>query len=85
MILYGSLPGQILTYSLFLVEGVLLGEVALLLAAGVVFTLVGEAVFVLVAALALAGVFLDGVAGGFLVIEGATRGFFGLSCMGLEI
>lgn len=87
MILYGSLPGQkILTYSLFfLVEGILLGEVALLLAAGVVLTLVGEAVFVLVAALALAGVFLDGVAGGFLVVEEATRGFFGLSCMGLEI
>ena len=57
MILYGSLPGQILIYSLFLVEGVLLGEVALLLAAGVVLTLVGEAVFVLVAALALAGDF----------------------------
>lgn len=72
-----------MTYtSLFLVEATLLGEVALLLAAGVVLALVGE-VFVLLATLALAGVFLDGVAGGFLVVEGATLGFFGLSCMGL--
>lgn len=63
-------------------EATLLGEVALLLAAGVVLALVGE-VFVLLATLALAGVFLDGVAGGFLVVEGATLGFFGLSCMGL--
>ena len=86
MILYGSLHGQMLTYTLlFLVEGILLGDVALLLTAGVVLTLVGEAVLILVATLALAGVFLDGVAGGFLVVEGATRGFFGLSCMGLEI
>lgn len=72
-----------MTYtSLFLVEATLLGEVALLLAARVVLALVGE-VFVLLTTLALAGVFLDGVAGGFLVVEGATLDFFGLSCMGL--
>jgi hypothetical protein len=47
--------------SLFLVEATLLGEVGLLLAARVVLALVGE-VFVLLATLALAGVFLDGVA-----------------------
>ena len=46
-------------------------------------TLVGEAVFVLAAALAFAGVDFVGDARGFLVVEGATRGFFGLSWIGL--
>lgn len=74
-----------MTYTLlFLAEAALLGEVGLLFAAGVVLSLVGlEAAFDLVAA--LAGVDFDCVAGGFLVVEGATRGFFGLSRMGLEI
>jgi hypothetical protein len=76
-----------LTYTLLFLEegGALLGEVALLLTAGVVLTLVGEVVFVLVVILFLAGVDFDGVAGGFFVVEGTTRGFFGLSRMGLEI
>lgn len=86
MILYGGLCGQRLTYTLlFLAEAALLGEVDLLFTAGVVLTLVGEAAFDLVAALAFAGVDFDGVTGGFFVVEGAIRGFFGLSRMGLEI
>lgn len=81
--LYGRLHKRRLTYALlFLAETaflVLLGEVDLVSMAGVVLTLVGEAVFVLAATLALAGVDFDGDARGFLVTEEATRGFFGLS------
>jgi hypothetical protein len=85
MILYGGLRGQRLAYTLlFLAEAALLGEVDLLFTAGAVLTLVGEAAFDIVAALALAGVDFDGVAGSFLVAEGATRAFFGLSRIGLE-
>jgi len=80
MILYGGLPGQRLTYTLlFLVDAALLGDVNLLFAAGVVFALVGEVAFDLGAVLAFAGVDFDGVTGSFLVVEGATRAFFGLS------
>jgi len=72
-ILSGRLHGQRLTYALlFLAEAALLGEIDLLFTAGVLLNLVGKA------ALALTGVDFDRVAGGFLVVEGATRGFFGL-------
>jgi hypothetical protein len=74
--LYGRLHKRRLTYALlFLAETaflVLLGEVDLVSMAGVVLTLVGEAVFVLAATLALAGVDFDGGARGFLVTEEAT-------------
>jgi hypothetical protein len=77
--LYRRLSGQRLTYTLlFLAKAALLGEVDLLFAAArAVLSLVGEAAFDLVAA--LASIDFDGVARGFLVMEGATRGFFGLS------
>ena len=68
-----------------LADATLLGEVDLLFAAGVVFALVGEVAFDLGAVLAFAGVDFDGVTGSFLVMEGATWAFFGLSWIGLEI
>jgi hypothetical protein len=78
IILYSRLSRQNLTHTLlFLAEAALLGEVDLLFAAGVVLSLEGEAAFDLVAA--LAGVDFDSVARGFLIVEGVTRGFFGLS------
>ena len=87
MISYDRLHKRRLTYALvFLVEAIvlaLLGEADLLFLVEVALTLVGEAVFVLAAALAFAGVNFVGDARGFLVVEGATRGFFGLSWIGL--
>lgn len=74
--LYSRLSRQRLTYALLFLAA-LLGEVDLLFTAGVVLSLVGEAAFDLVAA--LAGVDFDGVARGLLGVEGVTRGFFGLS------
>ena len=88
MISYGRLHKRRLTYALvFLAEAIvlaLLGEADLLLfLVEVALTLVGEAVFILAATLAFAGVDFVGDARGFLVVEGATRGFFGLSWIGL--
>jgi hypothetical protein len=83
MISYGRLHKRRLTYALlFLAEAVvlaLLGEADLLFMVEVALTLVGEAVFILAATLALAGVDFAGDTTSFLVVEGATHGFFGLS------
>ena len=88
MISYGRWHKRRLTYALvFLAEAIVLaflGEADLwLFLVKVALTLVGEAVFILAATLAFAGVDFVGDTRGFLVVEGATRGSFRLSWIGL--